>query len=210
MKKLLEINVYMKYRFCGKSDTICTNRKRRFMHNLLAALNSTNFDKCDTNKKLVIGLTSNVYSNFAILTSILQSIVDNKDLIESSKIKMIMDIIECLKETITSIDFKDEFKKVYNNAEILETKSKILTNLYNDLSKLKGLPDIATESEYAEINDFIGFRGQLFEKTEAFKSKTENEKDEILKELDSSITDLNEEIQKYIKKKKEKSPKMIL
>jgi len=209
MKKILEINEYMKYRICGQEDAKCRNRKKRYMHNLLAALKD-NFEKCETTIEHVTKLTDNTHSNLVALTLILQSIVDNKDLIEKSKINMIKEIIKCLKEKIEDIIYEIKKQKIYNDTQILdylkESELQTLSSLDNNLSDLKGLGDV-TESEYAEANDFLGFKGQLYEKVKAFKSKTEKEKDEILKGLDSSISDLNEEIQQYIKEKKGKEPK---
>ena len=205
MKKILEISNYMQYRVCGKDDINCKNRKRRYMHNLLAALKD-NFEKCDNTYKYVTKLTDNTHSNLVALTLILQSIVDNKDLIEKSKIDMIANIVDCLKKNID--DYMGKIETLYkDNLHIVpylkESQLQTLSSLANALSELKGLDDV-TESEYAETNDFLGFRGQLYEKLKAFKSKTEKEKDEILKELDSSLSDLNEEIQKYIKEKNQK------
>ena len=207
MKKILEINEYMKYRVCGQEDAKCRNRKKRYMHNLLAALKD-NFEKCETTiEHVTTKLTDNAHSNLVALTLILQSIVDNKDLIEKSKINMIKEIIKCLKEKIEDIIYEIKKQKIYNDAQILdylkESELQTLSSLDNNLSDLKGLGDV-TESEYAEANDFLGFKGQLYEKVKAFKSKTEKEKDEILKGLDSSISDLNEEIQQYIKEIKRK------
>ena len=205
MKKILEINEYMKYRICGQEDAKCKNRKKRYMHNLLAALKD-NFEKCETTIEHVTKLTDNAHSNLVALTLILQSIVDNKDLIEKSKIEMIANIVDCLKKNIN--DYMDKIGTLYKDSPhivpyLKESQLKTLTSLANDLSELKGLDDV-TESEYAETNDFIGFRGQLYEKLKAFKSIPEKEKDAILKELDNSLSDLNEEIQNYIKEKKQK------
>ena len=207
MKKILEINEYMKYRVCGQEDAKCRNRKKRYMHNLLAALKD-NFEKCETTIEHVTKLTDNAHSNLVALTLILQSIVDNKDLIEKSKIDMIANIVNCLKENIN--DYMNKIGTLYNDSPYIvpylkESQLKTLSSLANSLSELKGLDDV-TESEYAETNDFLGFRGQLYEKLKAFKSKTEKEKERILKGLDSSLTDLNEEIKK-IKKKRGKEPK---
>ena len=56
------------------------------------------------------------------------------------------------------------------------------------------LLSLSLEPGNAKTNDFSGFQWELFEETTDFKSKTDEEKDKILKELDDSISDLNREI----------------
>jgi len=64
---------------------------------------------------------------------------------------------------------------------------------------------LSLEPGYAETNKIENLMGEVFEKLKSFNSKTEEEKDKILKELDSSISDLNKEIKNYISEKKEKT-----
>ena len=63
---------------------------------------------------------------------------------------------------------------------------------------------LSLEPGYAETNKIENIMGEVFEKLKEFKSKTDEEKDKILKELDGSISDLNKEIKNYISEKKEK------
>ena len=59
------------------------------------------------------------------------------------------------------------------------------------------------EPGYAKPNKFHNVMGDILDKLDVFNSKTDEEKDKILKELDSSISDLNVEIKKYIAEKNE-------
>ena len=63
---------------------------------------------------------------------------------------------------------------------------------------------LSLEPGYAETNKIENIMGEVFEKLEVFNSKTDEEKDKMIKELDSSILDLNKEIKNYISEKKEK------
>ena len=63
---------------------------------------------------------------------------------------------------------------------------------------------LSLEPGYAETNKIENIMGEVFEKLKDFKSKTDEEKDKMIKELDSSILDLNKEIKNYISEKKEK------
>ena len=54
------------------------------------------------------------------------------------------------------------------------------------------------EPGYAKPEKFLNVMGNILDKLDVFNSKTDEEKDKILKELESSITGLNEEIKKYI------------
>ena len=63
---------------------------------------------------------------------------------------------------------------------------------------------LSLEPGYAETNKIENIIGEVFEKLKDFKSKTDEEKDKMIKELDSSILDLNKEIKNYISEKKEK------
>ena len=63
---------------------------------------------------------------------------------------------------------------------------------------------LSLEPGYAETNNIENIMGEVFEKLKSFNSKTDEEKDKMIKELDSSILDLNKEIKNYISEKKEK------
>ena len=63
---------------------------------------------------------------------------------------------------------------------------------------------LSLEPGYAETNKIENILGEVFEKLGVFNSKTDEEKDKMIKELDSSILDLNKEIKNYISEKKEK------
>ena len=63
---------------------------------------------------------------------------------------------------------------------------------------------LSLEPGYAETNKIENIMGEVFEKLKDFNSKTDEEKDKMIKELDSSILDLNKEIKNYISEKKEK------
>ena len=63
---------------------------------------------------------------------------------------------------------------------------------------------LSLEPGYAETNKIENLMGEVFEKLKSFNSKTDEEKDKMIKELDSSILDLNKEIKNYISEKKEK------
>ena len=63
---------------------------------------------------------------------------------------------------------------------------------------------LSLEPGYAETNKIENIMGEVFEKLKSFNSKTDEEKDKMIKELDSSILDLNKEIKNYISEKKEK------
>ena len=65
------------------------------------------------------------------------------------------------------------------------------------------------EPGYAKPNKFHNVMGDILDKLDVFNSKTDEEKDKILKELDISISDLNAEIKKYIAEKM-KLPMLIL
>ena len=74
----------MKYRVCNQGDENCRNEQKRLMNNILSALHD-NFKNESVTYERVTKLTRNAHSNLAVLTSIIQAIVDNKDLIEESK-----------------------------------------------------------------------------------------------------------------------------
>ena len=63
---------------------------------------------------------------------------------------------------------------------------------------------LSLEPGYAETNKIENIMGEVFDKLKSFNSKTDEEKDKMIKELDSSILDLNKEIKNYISEKKEK------
>ena len=63
---------------------------------------------------------------------------------------------------------------------------------------------LSLEPGYAETNKIENIMAEVFEKLKSFNSKTDEEKDKMIKELDSSILDLNKEIKNYISEKKEK------
>ena len=204
MKNILEINQYMKYRDCNQEDENCRNEKKRLMNNLLAAFQD-NFGKCEVTYKRAIDLTSNTHSNLVAFTSIIQSIADNKEFIEKSKINTIVDIIDCLKETKFN-DIIDEIEKQYNHnpqivPNIRDSQKKILENALSELKGSDGTNNLSLEPGYAKANNFLGLRAELLDKLKDFQSKTDDEKDKILKKLDGSITDLNEEIKDPVKRR---------
>ena len=63
---------------------------------------------------------------------------------------------------------------------------------------------LSLEPGYAETNKIENLMGEILDKLKSFNSKTDEEKDKMIKELDSSILDLNKEIKNYISEKKEK------
>ena len=69
---------------------------------------------------------------------------------------------------------------------------------------------LSLEPGYAETNKIENILGEVFEKLKSFNSKTDEEKDKMIKELDSSILDLNKEIKNYISEKKEKPYSKII
>ena len=80
-------------------------------------------------------------------------------------------------------------------------KMKMLFALFITLPLILSL---SLEPGYAETNKIENIMGEVFEKLKSFNSKTDEEKDKMIKELDSSILDLNKEIKNYISEKKEK------
>ena len=138
MKKILEINQYMGYRICNQEDENCRNEKKRLMNNLLEAVQD-NFGKCEIIYERVTKLTSNTHSNLVAFTLIIQSIVDNKDFIEKSKTDIIIDVINCLKETKFN-DIMDKIEDQYkSNTYIVQNiKDSQKLTLENALSKLNG------------------------------------------------------------------------
>ena len=128
----------MGYRICNQEDENCRNEKKRLMNNLLAAVQD-NFGKCDVTYERVTKLTSNTHSNLVALTLIIQSIVDNKDFIEKSKTDIIIDVINCLKESKFN-DIMDKIEEQYkSNTYIVQNiKDSQKLTLENALSKLNG------------------------------------------------------------------------
>ena len=79
-------------------------------------------------------------------------------------------------------------------------KMRMLLALFITLPLILSLSIVPENAKPKKINNVMG---EILDKLKSFNSKTEEEKDKILKELDSSISDLNKEIKKYISEKKE-------
>ena len=97
MKKLLYINHFIKNRVCNQEDKNCINEKKRLMSNLLNVVED-NLGKCSVTIEHVTKLTKKVNDNLITLNLIIQSIVENKDYIEKSKIDIVINLINCLSD----------------------------------------------------------------------------------------------------------------
>ena len=155
MKNILYINLYMKNRGCKKEDKNCINEKKMLMNNLLIAV-QYNLGKCPVTIEHITKLTGNTHANLIALTSLIQSIVDNKDLIEKSKINIIVNIINCLTERID--DYMKLIEKQYkHNPHIApHLRKSHIEDMTNALSELNGF-DISKKTKKKYKSDKHSF-----------------------------------------------------
>ena len=172
MKKILEINEFMKYRLCNQEDKNCSNEKKMLMDNLLTAVQD-NFGECSVTYKRITELTSDTHSNLIVLNLIIQSIVENKEYIDRSKKDIIINIINCLNEKID--DYMDKIKNENNKPHIVpylkESQKEMLAKA---LLELNGLDEIEEDKNDSESNKLSSF---------AIKEDVYGEIIDILKEI---------------------------
>ena len=98
MNKIMEINAYMEAKVCNQQDNNynnCINEKKRFMKNLLSAV-EYNFEKCDETLEHVNKLTNYVIYNLSLLNKLNEYIIQNIDYMEKSQAYIITNILICL------------------------------------------------------------------------------------------------------------------
>ena len=98
MNKIMEINAYMEAKVCNQQDNNynnCINEKKRFMKNLLSAVED-NFGKCDVTLEHVNKLTNYVIYNLSLLNKLNEYIIKNIDYMEKSQADIITNILVCL------------------------------------------------------------------------------------------------------------------
>ena len=98
MNKIIEIIAYMEAKVCNQQDNNynnCINEKKRFMKNLLSAV-EYNFGKCDVTLEHINKLTNYVIYNLSLLSNLIEYIIQNIDYMEKSQADIITNILECL------------------------------------------------------------------------------------------------------------------
>ena len=113
VKKLLYINYYLPNRVCNKEDENCSNEKKRLMNNIVAVVEDY-FGKCPVTLEYIYKLTNDVHEDLLTFEEIIQSIAENKDYIEKSKIDIVINLFNCLSDNL-----KDIMKIVYEKYAVL-------------------------------------------------------------------------------------------
>jgi len=134
MKQLLEINLYFRKRVCNRFKK-CVNLQKSLMNDIIAVVED-NFGECPVTIEHITELTKDTNMNLLALTLVIQSIVDNKTIIDKSKIDIIKNILNCLIDR-----FNDYFPKIEeqfkNKAFMIRfSRDNHLENLRKALSKL--------------------------------------------------------------------------
>ena len=134
MKQLLEINLYFRKRVCNRFKK-CVNLQKSIMNDIIAVVED-NFGECPVTIEHITTLTKDTNMNLLALTLVIQSIVDNKTIIDKSKIDIIKNILNCLIDR-----FNDYFPKIEeqfkNKAFMIRfSRDNHLENLRKALSKL--------------------------------------------------------------------------
>ena len=134
MKQLLEINLYFRKRVCNRFKK-CVNLQKSIMNDIIAVVED-NFGECPVTIEHITELTKDTNMNLLALTLVIQSIVDNKTIIDKSKIDIIKNILNCLIDR-----FNDYFPKIEeqfkNKAFMIRfSRDNHLENLRKTLSKL--------------------------------------------------------------------------
>ena len=134
MKQLLQINLYFRKRVCNRFKK-CVNLQKSLMNDIIAVVED-NFGECPVTIEHITTLTKDTNMNLLALTLVIQSIVDNKTIIDKSKIDIIKNILNCLIDR-----FNDYFPKIEeqfkNKAFMIRfSRDNHLENLRKALSKL--------------------------------------------------------------------------
>ena len=134
MKQLLQINLYFRKRVCNRFKK-CVNLQKSIMNDIIAVVED-NFGECPVTIEHITTLTKDTNMNLLALTLVIQSIVDNKTIIDKSKIDIIKNILNCLIDR-----FNDYFPKIEeqfkNKAFMIRfSRDNHLENLRKVLSKL--------------------------------------------------------------------------
>ena len=134
MKQLLEINLYFRKRVCNRFKK-CVNLQKSLMNDIIAVVED-NFGECPVTIEHITTLTKDTNMNLLALTLVIQSIVDNKTIIDKSKIDIIKNILNCLIDR-----FNDYFPKIEeqfkNKAFMIRfSRDNHLENFRKTLSKL--------------------------------------------------------------------------
>ena len=134
MKQLLQINLYFRKRVCNRFKK-CVNLQKSIMNDIIAVVED-NFGECPVTIEHITTLTKDTNMNLLALTLVIQSIVDNKTIIDKSKIDIIKNILNCLIDR-----FNDYFPKIEeqfkNKAFMIGfSRDNHLENLRKALSKL--------------------------------------------------------------------------
>ena len=134
MKQLLEINLYFRKRVCNRFKK-CVNLQKSLMNDIIAVVED-NFGECPVTIEHITTLTKDTNMNLLALNLVIQSIVDNKTIIDKSKIDIIKNILNCLIDR-----FNDYFPKIEeqfkNKAFMIRfSRDNHLENLRKALSKL--------------------------------------------------------------------------
>ena len=125
------------------------------MNNLLDVVEDI-FGECDITIEHVTKLTSNTHANLVALTAIIESIVDNKDVIEESKIEIIIDLINCLSNRID--DYMDQIEKQYNHNPYIgpHLRKSHIEDMTNALLKLNGF-DVTEKAKKKSKSNKLSF-----------------------------------------------------
>ena len=134
LKQLLQINLYFRKRVCNRFKK-CVNLQKSIMNDIIAVVED-NFGECPVTIEHITTLTKDTNMNLLALTLVIQSIVDNKTIIDKSKIDIIKNILNCLIDR-----FNDYFPKIEeqfkNKAFMIRfSRDNHLENLRKALSKL--------------------------------------------------------------------------
>ena len=136
--------------------------KKRIMNNILGVVED-NFGKCTVTIDRIAKLTTDTNMNFVVLNLLIQALGDNKEFIEKSKLDIIFNLINCLKDKFNEYFPLIEEQYKHKAAIITFLKRALTEGLRRALSKLTGsdgkeekkLPFEAREDVYGEILDML-------------------------------------------------------
>ena len=133
------------------------------MNNILGVVED-NFGKCTVTIDRIAKLTTDTNMNFVVLNLLIQALADNKEFIEKSKLDIIFNLINCLKDKFNEYFPLIEEQYKHKAAIITFLKRALTEGLRRALSKLTGsdgkeeekkLPFEAREDVYGEILDML-------------------------------------------------------
>ena len=99
LKKMLEMNLYIKNKVCNQEDKSCIDANKSLMNNIIAGVEII-FGKCEVAIEHITKLTSNTWANLNLVSFVIQSIADNSDFLELNQKQIIFDVVYCLEKNI--------------------------------------------------------------------------------------------------------------